>query len=193
MSDERFGQLLGKYVSDVPQAVVERLAEHYRLLLKWNARINLTKIDPGEELVRRHYAESLFLAHLIPAEVRTVIDAGSGAGFPGVPVAIRRPEIKIELVESDQRKAIFLRESTLDVSNIEVTVARLESLSLPVDAVISRAVDVGEVRKFAFRNSRWLGVLTSEEIAGKFDWDFVTPLPWEPTNVVAKFHVKHHL
>jgi len=190
MSDEAFGEILGKYVANVSSGVVARLAAHYRLLLRWNARINLTKIDAGEEMVRRHYAESLFLSGFVPRGSREVVDVGSGAGFPGVPIAVARPELAVTLVESDQRKTVFLRESTLDLPQIRVDCRRMEATVGDVDVIVARAVDVASVQKFAFQRGRWLGVLTSEEIAAKFDWDVVTALPWKPSSVIAQFHVK---
>ncbi len=93
---------------------VRHLWEHYEVLLRWNERINLTSIPPGEEMVLRHYCESLFFAAHLPVAppAMSILDMGSGAGFPGVPLAILRPDSRVTLLESHQRKAVFLREST---------------------------------------------------------------------------------
>src|SRR5271166_6154539 len=93
---------------------VRQLWDHYEILLRWNEKISLTSIPAGEEMVIRHYCESLFFATHLPvtsAEV-TVADLGSGAGFPGVPLAILQRAWRVTLLESNQRKAVFLREST---------------------------------------------------------------------------------
>src|SRR5579863_9680025 len=85
---------------------LELLEEHYRLLLRWNRNINLTRITSLQDAVRYHYCESLYLASRLPVGPLRIADIGSGAGFPGIPVAISRPECTVDLVESHQRKAV---------------------------------------------------------------------------------------
>src|ERR1700688_469421 len=105
------------------------------LLLRWNARINLTAIRQPEEIVQRHFGESLFAArHLFPqspagpGSARSVIDVGSGAGFPGLPIKIWASDIHLTLIESNQKKSTFLREvvRTLTLMNINVFAKRAE-------------------------------------------------------------------
>ncbi len=91
---------------------IAALEAHYELLVRWNKTVNLTTITSLEEAVERHYCESLFLGAHLPAGNLRVVDVGSGAGFPGFPVAILRPECSVTLVESHQRKAVFLREAS---------------------------------------------------------------------------------
>src|ERR1700730_14203736 len=95
---------------------LDRLERHYRLLTLWNKRINLTRINSLEDVVRFHYCESLFLAKELPVGALSIVDVGSGAGFPGIPVAILRPECRVHLLESHQRKAVFLREASRELS-----------------------------------------------------------------------------
>src|SRR5579862_865494 len=76
---------------------LELLEEHYRLLLRWNQKINLTRITGLQDAVQYHYCESLYLAMRLPKGPLRIIDIGSGAGFPGVPVAICRPECVVDL------------------------------------------------------------------------------------------------
>lgn len=123
-----------------PQLV--QLSTYIDLLLRWNARINLTAIRKPEEIVSRHFGESFFLArHLFPAEARhqclttnhsspTVIDIGSGAGFPALPLKIWAPEIHLTLIESNHKKAAFLREvvRSLTLTNVDVIADRAESV-----------------------------------------------------------------
>src|SRR5580698_9800537 len=93
-----------------PDALYPKLSTYLDLLLKWNTRTNLTAIRDPEEIVCRHFGESLFAAqHLDPAAT-TLLDFGSGAGFPGLPIALLRPEIQVTLAESQNKKATFLRE-----------------------------------------------------------------------------------
>jgi len=116
------------------------LEEHYRLLLRWNRKINLTRITSLQDAVRYHYCESLYLATRLPEGQLRVVDIGSGAGFPGIPVAIYRPELSVDLVESHQRKAVFLREASRGLTNVCVLPRRAEGVTASYDWTISRAV-----------------------------------------------------
>ena len=124
---------------------LSHLESHYELLLRWNRKINLTRITELQDAVRMHYCESLYAAREIPADIKTVADIGSGAGFPGIPVAVFRPEISVTLVESDQRKAVFLREASRNLSNVTVLAQRAEDLQGQFDMLVSRAVRPEEV------------------------------------------------
>jgi 16S rRNA (guanine527-N7)-methyltransferase len=123
------------------------------ILLQWNERINLTAVREPEEMVTRHFGESIFAARLLfPKDVTPdssgkalhVIDVGSGAGFPGLPIKIWSPEIHLTLIESNQKKATFLREAVrrLALENVDVFCGRAESFSGPKgDVVTLRAVE----------------------------------------------------
>jgi 16S rRNA (guanine527-N7)-methyltransferase len=123
-----------------------RFCELARLLGVWNARINLLSCGSARELVERHFADSLAVAPLLGGAVTTV-DLGSGAGFPGLPLAIAYPSKRFTLVESRRRRASFLREvaRALDLANVKVAERRAEkgpgSISQgPVEAAVCRAV-----------------------------------------------------
>src|SRR6266567_4454726 len=143
LSESAIAVLLTPYLPEAPATLIPQLSAYLDLLLKWNARTNLTAIRDPEEIVRRHFGESLFAArHLAPANLDpanpdqgtiTLLDFGSGAGFPGLPIALLRPDIQVTLAESQNKKAAFLREAvrTLDLPNVEVWAARVETL--PVD------------------------------------------------------------
>ena len=121
------------------------------LLLRWNARINLTAVRESERIVTRHFGESIFVAQQLfsRAEVGAgtrlhVIDVGSGAGFPGLPIKIWAPEIHLTLIESSQRKATFLREvvRSLGLTNVDVFAGRVEAFpGAKGDVVTFRAVE----------------------------------------------------
>jgi len=146
LSESEIADLLVPYLPDAPAALLSQLSIYLDLLLKWNARTNLTAIRDPQEIVRRHFGESLFAArHLDPA-TPTLLDFGSGAGFPGLPIALLRPDIQVTLAESQNKKATFLREAvrTLRLSlSTEVWPGRVESM--PADrrfhTVTLRAVD----------------------------------------------------
>src|SRR5262245_12319813 len=91
---------------------LDQLESHYRLLTAWNKRLNLARLGSVEDAVQLHYCESLYLGRALPLGNLRIVDIGSGAGFPGIPIAILRPECSVTLVESHQRKAVFLREAT---------------------------------------------------------------------------------
>lgn len=143
LPESAIARMLAPYLAPPPE-LLPRLSAYLDLLLKWNARTNLTAIRDPEEIVRRHFGESLFAARHLGAEVETLLDLGSGAGFPGLPIALLRPEIRITLAESQHKKASFLREAvrTLGVS-VEVWAGRVEDMSPDrrFHTVALRAVD----------------------------------------------------
>ena len=83
---------------------LQALNSHYQLVLKWNKKINLCRFKDTSEAVQLHYCESLYLGRCLPEGGLSIADVGSGAGFPGVPIGILRPECQVDLLESDQRK-----------------------------------------------------------------------------------------
>lgn len=143
LSESEIADLLVPYLPDV-SAIVPQLSIYLDLLLKWNARTNLTAIRDPQEIVRRHFGESLFAARHLDPDTPTLLDFGSGAGFPGLPIALLRSDIQVTLAESQNKKATFLREAirTLHLST-EVWPGRVESM--PADrrfhTVTLRAVD----------------------------------------------------
>lgn len=127
---------------------VERLKQtliYVNLLMKWNARVNLTAVRDPTAIVQRHFGESFFAAnHLLAADAtESVIDLGSGAGFPGLPIAMLRPKAKVTLIESNGKKAAFLNEMvrTLKLSNAVVFNQRAEVYSGTSHLVTMRAVE----------------------------------------------------
>ncbi len=104
------------------------LRTHFDLLLHWNRKINLTAIRDPEQILRRHFAESLFLTKVVPLGPGVLYDVGSGAGFPGLPLKAAYPELGLVLVESSQKKAAFLKEviRQAGIRSARVKVARIE-------------------------------------------------------------------
>ena len=154
-------------------------------LTRWNERLNLTRIVGLLESVRFHYCESLFLARFLPAGPQKIVDIGSGAGFPGIPVAIFRPECEITLVESHQRKSVFLREVSRDLKNVIVVPKRAEDVSGTFDWVVSRAVAPSDVLKSKLAAS--FALLIGEDDASRLRGSSL-PIPWGQQRVL--FHVK---
>jgi 16S rRNA (guanine527-N7)-methyltransferase len=137
---------------------LDQISTYIDLLRRWNARINLTAIRHDEEMVTRHFGESFFLArHLFPATTACgavgaprVLDIGSGAGFPGLPLKIWAPGIHLTLIESNHKKAAFLREvaRTLILTDINVISDRAESVSTQPSSPQAEFVTLRAVENF---------------------------------------------
>ncbi len=154
MQPARIAQLLepflgadGKFLT---AGDLDRISMYIDILLRWNARINLTAIRDEEEIVTRHFGESLFAArHLFSGDAReehggTLADLGSGAGFPGIPIKLWAPHVHVTLIESSHKKITFLREvvRALTLRNIDIQNTRAESLGGETfDTVTLRAVE----------------------------------------------------
>lgn len=139
------GPLLAPFLQEpLSPAQFEKLQAHLELLLKWNAKISLTAIRDPQEIARRHFGESLFAgAHLAPKPHTQLADFGSGAGFPGLPIAVLYSEIKVTLIESQQKKVAFLREviRSAQIGNAIVYAGRAEESKLKSQIVTMRAVE----------------------------------------------------
>jgi 16S rRNA (guanine527-N7)-methyltransferase len=120
----------------------KRLIDYLALLLRWNSRTNLTAVRDPETILERHFVESIACAQALPPGITTLLDYGSGAGFPGIPIAICRPEIAVTLAESQNKKAAFLHEA-IRVTGIsaQVHAGRAETLDVIFDCVTLRAVE----------------------------------------------------
>ncbi len=168
-------------IVELSECQVSALESHYHLLLRWNAKLNLTTIVGLDEAVERHYCESLFLGAHLPAGPLRIVDLGSGPGFPGFPVAILRPDCEVTLVESHQRKAVFLSESARRYSNIKVIAKRAEEVQARFDHAISRAVsyeDLTKVLKKLGLNADLLTGVEGPPVNLGFQWREAIPLPW---------------
>ena len=171
-----FRDLLLKRCS-LSSSQVDQLERHYELMLKWNKVLNLTRIERAEEAVDRHYAESLFLGSKLPSGLIKVADLGSGAGFPGIPIAVLRPETRITLIESHQRKAVFLKEACRGLPNVSVESKRAEDVAASFDWVVCRAIRWEEIKEVAFRLAPcvgFLGTVALEDLAVRR-----IALPWD--------------
>lgn len=129
----------------LPAGARERLLDYMALLVKWNRTYNLTAIRDPLSMVPHHLLDSLAVVPHLPLAARRarLADAGSGAGLPGIPLAIARPDWHVVLAEASQKKAAFLRQAVIELglSNAEVHEGRVEAWRpQPLfDAVISRA------------------------------------------------------
>jgi 16S rRNA (guanine527-N7)-methyltransferase len=163
------------------QEQLDALQAHYELLVRWNRILNLTRIEDAREAAERHYGESLFLASHLPAGSLRIADIGSGAGFPGFPVAVARPECTVTLIESHQRKAVFLREASRAVKNVRVLPVRAETVKEQFDWLVSRAVSYEDLGRTLSRLAPSATLLTGAEAPPpdlQFSWKEPISLPW---------------
>lgn len=133
---------LGELALELPARARGQLLEYVALLAKWNRTYNLTAIRDPLAMVGQHLLDSLAVLPHLPARA-ALADAGSGAGLPGIPIAIARPQCRVALADSSQKKAAFLRQAAieLELANVEVYEGRVEAWRpQPLfDVVISRA------------------------------------------------------
>ena len=167
---------------------LDQLEKHYELLLRWNKRLNLTRIRRLEDVVRFHYCESLFLGRSLPSGPLLIVDVGSGAGFPGIPVAVLRPESSVDLVESNRRKAVFLREATRDLSNVRVLACRAEDCQNEYDWMTGRAVRTDEL--IALRLAPNFALLIGPDAPNLPRSVEMKPSPWGEKRFMSLFHVE---
>ncbi|MES2222891.1 MAG: 16S rRNA (guanine(527)-N(7))-methyltransferase RsmG [Acidobacteriota bacterium] len=178
------------------------LARYLEILSRWNQKMNLTAVRDPRLLLHLHLGECLRASQRIPREVETVLDFGSGAGFPGIPMQIIRPELRVTLADSQQKKASFLREVVREVglSGAQVYAGRVEDMppTSVFDLVALRAVDnmeaalrsaVSRIRSPQEKRPGWCIVLTSRSemakatstVAGASGGDAIE---WEPADPV---------
>lgn len=155
LEPERITELLQPYIDGsvpaprlrLPDGAIPQIATYLDLLVRWNARVSLTSIRTPEEIVRRHFGEGLFVAAVLAdrvADGSELLDFGSGGGFPGLPIQIVLPALRVTLAESQARKVTFLREvvRTLGLA-ADVWPQRVEAMpdSRRFQVVTMRAVD----------------------------------------------------
>ena len=165
------------------------LLAYVRLIEKWNKVHNLTAVREPEQMVVLHLLDSLsVLAHV--AQARTLLDVGSGAGLPGIPLAIARPDLAVTLLDSSHKKAAFLRQAKaeLALANVEVVCERVEKWhpAAPFDVVVSRAF--AEIAEFVEQSKHLVsaeGSLLAMKGVHPFDELARIPATHRVENVVA--------
>jgi len=190
LSAETIRRALGEFQVDVNEKQIVYIQQYMKLLLAWNEKVNLTAIRDPLEILYRHFCESMYAAVAVPVENGRLADVGSGAGFPGIPLKIIRPELHMFLVESNMKKATFLAEvlRTIELPDTKVLVSRYEELGedlMPLDYVCSRAV--GEFEPFlAWAASErvaakqvilWIGGRDLDQARRSMNWEWREPIP----------------
>jgi 16S rRNA (guanine527-N7)-methyltransferase len=175
-----------------------RFVDYISLFIRWNKSLNLSAIRDEEGILSRHIIESILVSKDLPAGIKTLLDFGSGAGLPGIPIALCRPQIAVTLAESQGKKAAFLQEAVRVLGiEVEVHAGRAEALDTDFDCVILRAVDKMPKAVAAavplVAPVGWLALMTTaseleglQRVAGtEFSWPIVKPLPGSSQRIVA--------
>jgi 16S rRNA (guanine527-N7)-methyltransferase len=177
LSEARIAALVAPYLGSytAPANLTAQLSTYLDLLLKWNARTNLTAIRDPEQIVQRHFGEGLFAGTQMASRLATtgtLLDFGSGAGLPGLPIQLLLPELMVTLAESQGKKASFLREAVRTLGlGTEVWADRVESMPAEKTfaAVTLRAVDNMQLALAAAKPrvapGGWLVTLSTEPAA----------------------------
>ncbi len=140
---ELFSKGLDKLRIPYTEEQIEAFSLFLVELKKWNRAYNLTGLQTDADIVIKHFLDSLLFHKVLPGNVRTVADIGSGAGFPGIPMKIMQPELGMALVEPSQKKAQFLAhiQRTLRLDGLTIVNIRVEDIHGELfDAVVTRAL-----------------------------------------------------
>jgi 16S rRNA (guanine527-N7)-methyltransferase len=189
-------RLLAAGVEHLPTTAGGLFQDYLELLMRWNARLNLTAIRTPEEVIERHFVECAFVAKYLPEQASTLLDFGSGAGFPGIPIAICRPLLRVTLAESQGKKASFLREAVRVLGlSAEVYAGRVQNMpdERLFDVVALRAVEKmpEAVAVAKSRASLSLAIMTTNDETEtysqsfpEFRWAEPVPLPGSVARVL---------
>src|SRR5271154_3538525 len=190
LTDEAILSALGEFQITASFKQVQQIQQYIAMLLKWNDKINLTAIRDPLEILYRHFCESMYAAVAVPVENGRLADVGSGAGFPGIPLKIMRPNLNMFLVESNMKKATFLAEvlRNIELPDTRVLVSRYEELGeeiMPLDFVCSRAVGdfepflawAASERVAAKQVILWIGGRDLDQARRGMDWEWRGPIP----------------
>ena len=192
-------QIVRELAQDATPNSAKLLVDFLKLLDKWNNVYNLTSISPKEMWVSAHIYDSLSISRLIPKG--SMLDVGTGGGFPGIPLAITQPQREFALLDRSQKKTSFLRQAVIELglSNVKIITTRIEAYETdrPFDVIVSRAFS--DLRPFVESVERLLsptGVLLA--MKGKNPTSEIDSLPsgWEQQTValdVPRLDAERHL
>lgn len=203
MERQRIRELLRPFTArvELSDLQIDQISTYLSLLLQWNAKMNLTAVREPERILQRHFGESLFAAGLIATEcpeARSLVDVGSGAGFPGLPIKIAIPRVSVTLIESQHKKATFLREVSreLKLADTQTWNSRAEEFSHSADVVTMRAVEsfdktLPAASRLVGHHGRLVLLVGSAQTAGAeallsdFEWSSPVPIPMSDYRVVS--------
>jgi 16S rRNA (guanine527-N7)-methyltransferase len=188
-SDNQITRELEPYGFTPDSEMSARIRVYVSLLLKWNKTISLTTVTEIDQILRFHFGESLLAVPMLPVEKSRLADVGSGAGFPGIPLAMARPELAVTLIEPNLKKFAFLSEVSRELELTNVTAVRsrmedLESSESEFDVITARALGQFQAilewsgPKLIHRTGKlilWLGENDVSRIQQEKGWEWGTP------------------
>ena|SRR5258708_6965587 len=187
ISNQQISRALSVFGMSISNEQIAMVREYMLILLKWNLSISLTTVTDPDEIISRHFGESMFATKLIPVENCRLADVGTGAGFPGLPLKILSPTLELVLIESNKKKHAFLSEvvRTLKLQGVEVFPDRFEQIrpeTLKVDLISARALgDFKQLLRWAAQALKpggnimlWVGAEDATRLSANSSWI------WEP-------------
>lgn len=198
MKDEMAQVFEGANLPSLSPMQIEKFNAYLELIIRWNSRMNLTAIREEKAIIDRHLVECIACANALPDGIATLLDFGSGAGLPGVPIAICRQEIVVTLAESQSKKAAFLQEVVRSLGlGAKVHTGRAEQMESEFDCVALRAVDqmhaAIKAASKVVRPGGWLAVMTTDPeldkvkagVGSDFSWRETVHLPGSDQRILA--------
>jgi 16S rRNA (guanine527-N7)-methyltransferase len=189
LSNSEISNALVRYGVSADDPLCDGIRAYISLLLRWNERISLTTVTEPAEILRFHFGESFFATSAVPIQFGRLADVGSGAGFPGIPLAMLAPELQVSLIESNFKKSTFLSEvvRSLNLERVAVFRLRMEAVRTgpdKFDFVTARAV--GSFEDLLSWSSRslaeagklvlWVGGEDAARISAMSRWSWRDPI-----------------
>ncbi len=187
ITDQQITRALSVFGISPSNEQIAMVREYVLLLLKWNQSISLTTVTDPDEIISRHFGESMFASRLTPVENCRLADVGTGAGFPGLPLKLLSPSLELVLIESNKKKYAFLSEvvRNLGLKGVEVLPDRFEHIrpkTFQADLISARALgDFKELLRWSAQALKprgsimlWVGAEDGTRLATNTSWI------WEP-------------
>jgi 16S rRNA (guanine527-N7)-methyltransferase len=188
ISQDQAAGALHPYGVVLDSYLYEKIASYIKVMMQWNQKISLTTVTEPSEILKFHFGESLFAASAVNIQNGRLADVGSGAGFPGLALAMANPLLEVTLIDSNAKKAVFLSEVTrrMGLNNVKVIRSRMEEFfpgPSTFDLVTSRAFGQFD-ELLAWSKSvisdrgnlaLWVGDTDAKVIAKKSGWDWQEP------------------
>jgi 16S rRNA (guanine527-N7)-methyltransferase len=200
LSNSGVEDALRPYGAALKSGVADKISAYISLLLKWNNTIPLTTVTNPPEILKFHFGESIFATHEVNFDKSRLADVGSGAGFPGLPLAMVVPGLDVTLIESNAKKCAFLSEVVRELQLPNVTVFRGRMKDFPSDSgslnlIAARALGqhtellawAKEILAADGKVILWLGEADCREISLNPDWR------WESSELIPGSERRHLL
>jgi 16S rRNA (guanine527-N7)-methyltransferase len=189
LHDNTISDTLSAYGVATSPASANSIRVYISMLLRWNGKISLTTVVDPTEILKFHFGESLFAISKVPISHGRLADVGSGAGFPGLPIAMFLSDLEVVLIESNLKKATFLSEviRELKIVNVSVRRERVEEITENSDFTFVTARALGQNDQLLRWSSRslkskgkvvlWLGEADAASVSNTKGWQWTNKIP----------------